>query len=93
MSFRNEYDGHTIDKAMGQVRRIYGRPIKYIAGDRGYRGQDQCGDAKVLIPSAPKKSDSLYVRAKKHELFRKRAGIEPVIGHCKSDHRLSRNFY
>ena len=28
-----------------------------------------------------------------YELFRKRAGIEPVIGHCKSDHRLSRNFY
>jgi IS5 family transposase len=93
LSFRNEYDGHTIDKAMEQVRRIYGRAIKFIAGDRGYRGQDHCGDAKVLIPSVPKKSDSLYVRIKKHELFRKRAGIEPVIGHCKSDHRLSRNFY
>ena len=93
LSFRNEYDGHTIDKAMEQVRRIYGRAIKFIAGDRGYRGQDHCGDAKVLIPSVPKKSDSLYVRTKKHELFRKRAGIEPVIGHCKSDHRLSRNFY
>ena len=93
MSFRNEYDGHTIDKAMEQVRRIYGRAIKFIAGDRGYRGQEQCGDAKVLIPGLPKKSDSPYVRTKKHELFRKRAGIEPVIGHCKSDHRLSRNFY
>lgn len=22
-----------------------------------------------------------------------RAGIEPVIGHCKADHRLGRNFY
>jgi len=93
LSFRNEYDGHTIDKAMEQVKRIYGRTIKFIAGDRGYRGQEKCGDATVLIPSAPKKSDSSYVRAKKHELFRKRAGIEPVIGHCKSDHRLSRNFY
>ena len=93
MSFRNEYDGHTIDKAMEQVRGIYGRAIKFIAGDRGCRGQDQCGDAKVLIPGLPKKSDSPYVRTKKHELFRKRAGIEPVIGHCKSDHRLSRNFY
>ena len=27
------------------------------------------------------------------ELFRKRAGIEPVIGHCKSNHRLERNYY
>ena len=25
--------------------------------------------------------------------FRKRAGIEPVIGHLKEDHRLSRNYY
>ena len=24
---------------------------------------------------------------------RKRAGIEAVIGHCKSDHRLGRNYY
>ena len=30
---------------------------------------------------------------KKHKLFRKRAGIEPIIGHCKSGHRLGRNFH
>ena len=77
LSFRNEYDGHTIDKSMEQVKRIYGRSIKTLAGDRGYRGQDKCGDTTVV----------------KHKLFRKRAGIEPVIGHCKSDHRLNRNFY
>ncbi|WP_152570013.1 transposase, partial [Porphyromonas gulae] len=29
----------------------------------------------------------------KHKLFCKRAGIEPTIGHLKSDHRLGRNFY
>ena len=38
-------------------------------------------------------SNSDYTKAKKHNLFRKRAGIEPVIGHCKNDHRLGRNFY
>ena len=30
---------------------------------------------------------------KKHKLFCKRAGIEPTIGHLKSDYRLGRNFY
>ncbi|WP_336325105.1 transposase, partial [Porphyromonas pogonae] len=30
---------------------------------------------------------------KKHRLFCKRAGIEPTIGHLKSDYRLGRNFY
>ena len=28
-----------------------------------------------------------------HKLFCKRAGIEPTIGHLKSDNRLGRNFY
>ena len=28
---------------------------------------------------------------KKH--FRRSAGIEPIIGHIKSDHRLGRNYY
>ncbi|WP_394334142.1 hypothetical protein [Prevotella ihumii] len=35
----------------------------------------------------PKKTDSRYVQNKKHKLFRKLAGIEFVIGHCKADHR------
>ena len=39
MSFRNEYDGHTIDRAKEQARRLYGRTIRILAGDRGYRGQ------------------------------------------------------
>ena len=93
LSFRNEYDGHTIDGSMEQVRRLYDRPIKTVAGDRGYRGQDTCGDAKVMIPDVPKDTDSQHMKEKKHKLFRKRAGIEPIIGHCKSDHRLGRNFY
>ena len=35
----------------------------------------------------------LLAESRLRELFRKRAGIEPVIGHCKSDHRLKRNYY
>lgn len=93
LSFRNEYDGHTIDRAMEQVDRIHGRKVKYLAGDRGYRGQQTSGNTEMLIPDVPKVSDSDYKKAKKHKLFRKRAGIEPIIGHCKSDHRLGRNFY
>ena len=93
MSFRNEYDGHTIDRAMEQAHRLYGGAIRILAGDRGYRGRRMSGDTKVMIPDVPKASDSAYTKARKHELFRKRAGIVPVIGHCKSDHRLGRNFY
>ena len=89
-------DGHTIDKAKEQAQRLYGRFILLMTGDRGdrgYRGQNISGNTKIMVPDVPKATDSDYARAKKQELFRKRAGIEPVIGHCKSDHRLGRNFY
>lgn len=48
---------------------------------------------QILIPNKPKAKDSYYQRKKKHKLFCKRAGIEPTIGHLKSDYRLGRNFY
>ena len=93
MSFRNEYDGHTIESSLEQVERLTGRKIKLLAGDRGYRGKKEINGTKIMIPDVPKKSDSRYQRSKKHTLFCKRAGIEPTIGHLKSDYRLGRNFY
>lgn len=93
MSFRNEYDGHTIEASLEQVERLTKRKIKILAGDRGYRGKKEISGTKILIPDAPKKPDSRYQRLKKHKLFCKRAGIEPTIGHLKSDYRLGRNFY
>ena len=93
MSFRNEYDGHTIEAALGQVERLTQRKIKILAGDRGYRDRKEVNDTQILIPDSPKPSESRYQRRKKHKLFCKRAGIEPTIGHLKADHRLGRNFY
>ena len=93
MSFRNEYDGHTIEASLEQVERLTGRKVKVLAGDRGYRGRKDINGTKIIIPDVPRKSDSRYQRLKKHELFCKRAGIEPTIGHLKSDYRLGRNFY
>ncbi len=93
LSFRNEYDGHTIDKSLEQVERLVGRRPKELAGDRGYRGQKQSDTTEIVIPDVPKAGDSYYKKRQKHKLFCKRAGIEPVIGHLKADHRLCRNFY
>tara|TARA_R110002020_G_scaffold63170_6_gene168943 strand:- start:13688 stop:13969 length:282 start_codon:yes stop_codon:yes gene_type:complete len=38
------------------------------------------------------KRDSPHQKRKERKHFRRRAGIEPVIGHLKSDHRAARNF-
>ena len=93
-SFRNEYDGHTIEKTLEQTQRMTGRKVDKLAGDRVYnRGIKQIGKTKILISDTPKTKDSYYQKRKKHKLFYKRAGIEPTIGHLKADHRLSRNLY
>ena len=93
MSFRNEYDGHTIETSLKQVERLTGKKINVLAGDRGYRGKKEINGTKIMIPDIPKKSDTRYQKQKKHKLFCKRAGIEPTISHLKSDYRLGRNFY
>lgn len=76
-----------------QVERITGRKIKKLAGDRGYRGKKEVNGTQILIPDVPNRKDSYYIRKKKHRIFCKRAGIEPTIGHLKSECRLGRNFY
>lgn len=93
MGFRNEYDGHTLMKVLEQVERLTGKLPKIAKTDRGYRGQKQIGETEILIPTTPRKSDSYYKRKQLSRAHRKRAGIEPVIGHIKADHRLNRNFY
>lgn len=93
LGFRNEYDGHTLEAALEQVNRLTGKVPKVAKVDRGYRGKKQVGNTEILIPSTPKKSDSYYKRKKLSNAHKKKAAIEPVIGHLKSDHRLNRNFY
>jgi len=93
MGFRNEYDGHTLPSVLEQVKKLTGKYPKVAKVDRGYRGQKRIGETDILIPSVPKKSDSYYKRKKISNAHKKRAAIEPIIGHLKSDHRLNRNFY
>ena len=93
VSFRNEYDGHTVEATLQQMERMIGRCIDNLACDRGYRGIKQVGTTKILIPESTKHNDGYYQKKKKHKLFCKRAVIEATIGCLKSDYRLSRNFY
>ena len=49
-------------------------------------------EAEVLLPGEPLKRDSEYEQQKNRILCRKRAAIEPIIGHLKHDFRLQRNW-
>ncbi len=93
MGFRNQYDGHTLEPVLDQVKKLTGLLPKRAKVDRGYRGKKRIKDTEILVPSPPKKSMSYYLRKKLSQAHKKRAGIEPVIGHIKANHRLNRNFY
>ena len=89
---KNTYDGHTLDPVLKQVERLRGKMPEIGICDRGYRGVSRVGDTQILIPKPPGKRASSYEKQKARKRFRRRAGIEPIIGHLKSDFRLKRNF-
>lgn len=94
LGFRNEYDGHTLEKALAQTTHLTGRAPKTATVDRGYKGRSTIGETVVQIPKPfSTKTTTRYKQQKLKRSFRRRAAIEPVISHLKSDHRLSRNFY
>jgi IS5 family transposase len=83
----NPYDGHTLRGSIEQVQRITGVEPKQVNVDQGYRGHDYVGDAQVNVIGVIAKTLSRAVR----RMFKRRAAIEPVIGHAKADNRLCRN--
>jgi IS5 family transposase len=86
------YDGHTLPAVIEQIQRLLGRAPDVAITDRGYRGRKKVGATQIVTPYTSPNSPDNELRELARLRFRKRAGIEPVIGHLKSDHRLKRNF-
>ena len=45
----NPYDGHTLKRALDQVRTLSGQTIEEVFADRGYRGHDETDSAVYLL--------------------------------------------
>lgn len=91
--FRNPYDGHTLEPTLEQVEKLTGKKIKTATVDRGCKGAKLINGTHILIPEPFPKKITRQEKKKRNKSFSRRAAIEPVIGHLKSDHRLGRNFY
>ena len=78
---------------MLQHEQLTGKRATTAWGDRGYRGETLIDGTQIKIHRPLSKKLSRYKQEKEKKSFRRRAAIEPIIGHLKSDHRLSRNYY
>jgi IS5 family transposase len=93
LSFKeNLYDGDTLDPQLQQVERLTGRYPGTAIADRGYRGKKTVLGVQIRIPGKPLKRATNYEKQRARKFFRARAGIEPVIGHIKHDHRMIKNY-
>ena len=88
----NPFDGDTLAPQLAQVERITNHKPETGIVDRGYRGRKQVNGTQIICPGKSPKTGRQYQRQKMRQRFRARAGIEPVIGHIKHDHRMLRNY-
>ena len=90
----NPYDGHTLPDVLDQYQKLTGLRAKEATADRGYRGKKEIDGTKINIPKKfNQKLLTHYQQKKLKKQFKRRAAIEPMIGHLKTDYRLGRNFY
>jgi IS5 family transposase len=82
------YDGKTLTEALEQVTRVTGREVKSVYCDKGYRLKKEERPEKYKVYLSGQRGLS---KAEKR-ILRRRSAIEPIIGHLKTDHRLSRNY-
>ena len=87
----NPYDGHTLEPQLEQVSDLLGRLPKLALVDRGYKGRKDVLGVEIKIPGSGK-GKTVYEKARDRARFRRRAAVEPVIGHLKSDYRMLRNY-
>jgi transposase, IS5 family len=83
----NPFDGHTLGPVIADLEKLTGVETRRIHVDKGYRGHNHTEKFRVWITGQVRR----VTRPIRREMKR-RAAVEPVIGHVKAEHRLGRNY-
>ena len=82
----NPFDGHTLGPMVADLEKLTGMETRRIHVDKGYRGHNHPQKFRVLISGQVRRVTAAIRREMK-----RRAAVEPVIGHIKAEHRMDRN--
>jgi len=83
----NPFDGHTLGPVVAEMETLTGVAARRIHVDKGYRGHNYPNKFRVWISGQVRRTTAALRREMK-----RRAAIEPIIGHMKADHRMDRNY-
>ena len=83
----NPYDGHTLGPVIADLERLTGVEPRRIHVDKGYRGHNHPQKFRVWISGQVRRVTAAIRRE-----MRRRAAVEPTIGHVKLEHRMERNY-
>jgi len=83
----NPFDGHTLGPVIADLEQLTGVETRRIHVDKGYRGHNHKEKFRVWITGQVRR----VTRPIRREMKR-RAAVEPVIGHTKAEHRMGRNY-
>src|SRR6516165_1674456 len=83
----NPFDGHTLGPIIAGLEALTGVKAHRIHVDKGYRGHNHPEKFRVFISGQVR-----AVTAAIRRQMKRRAAVEPVIGHVKIDHRMDRNY-
>jgi len=89
----NPHDSKTIEPLLDQMQSNLNFVPEEVVYDRGGKGAKQIGSTIISTPDyRPLKRDTEYQKRSKRKKFRRRAAIEPVIGHLKTGFRMNQNY-
>lgn len=83
----NPFDGHTLGPVITELEKLTGVETRRIHVDKGYRGHNHAQKFRVWISGQVRR-----VTAPIRREMKRRAAVEPVIGHIKAEHRMDRNY-